>query len=118
MFTDEMVKDSPNPSKSNIDEYPDFTYDKGLILRDFTWKFKNIEKIEGVFSTMRKKRKWEEFLKRIGKHRVFFPQNRRKRFGNPLNSFLYYKELFSFEEKLRYDGHIAKLTVFEFFQYK
>ena len=28
MFTEEIVKDSPNPSKIMIDEYPDFTYEK------------------------------------------------------------------------------------------
>jgi len=27
MFTEEIVKDSPNPSKILIDEYPDFTYE-------------------------------------------------------------------------------------------
>ena len=27
MFTEEMVRDSPNPSKIMIDEYPDFTYE-------------------------------------------------------------------------------------------
>jgi len=39
MFTEELLKDSPNPSKANIDEYPDFTYDKGLIFKEFFfWK--------------------------------------------------------------------------------